>query len=58
MAQESQSPKLGHVVPNFRADTTQGPIDWHQWIEGSWAMYVCQWKLLACISLACTIQLR
>eukprot|EP00891_Asterochloris_glomerata_P006702 jgi/Astpho2/6702/Aster-05054 len=38
MAQESQSPKLGHVVPNFRADTTQGPIDWHQWIEGSWAI--------------------
>jgi 1-Cys peroxiredoxin 6 len=32
--------KLGDVVPNFTAETTQGKIDFHEWIgdSGSWAI--------------------
>jgi len=30
--------KLGDEVPNFSADTTQGNIDFHNWIQGSWAI--------------------
>jgi len=30
--------KLGDVVPNFTADTTQGEIDFHQWIGDGWAI--------------------
>ena len=29
---------LGAEVPNFSAETSEGPIVWHDWIEGSWAM--------------------
>jgi alkyl hydroperoxide reductase subunit AhpC len=31
--------RLGDVVPDFTAETTQGPIQFHQWIEGSWAVF-------------------
>ncbi len=30
--------RLGDVVPNFQAETTEGPIDFHQWKEGRWAV--------------------
>ena len=30
--------RLGDVAPNFTADTTEGPIDFHQWKAGSWAV--------------------
>ena len=30
--------KLGDVVPNFHADSTQGPIDFHSWLEDGWVM--------------------
>merc|ERR1712076_103949 len=30
--------KLGDVVPNFSSDTTQGNIDFHSWIQDSWAI--------------------
>lgn len=30
--------RLGDIAPNFSADTTQGPIDFHQWIGDSWAL--------------------
>ena len=26
--------KLGDIVPNFVADTTQGKMDFHGWLEG------------------------
>jgi thioredoxin-dependent peroxiredoxin len=30
--------KLGDVAPDFEADTTQGRIRFHDWIDGSWAV--------------------
>ncbi|KAL3132699.1 hypothetical protein ABBQ32_009209 [Trebouxia sp. C0010 RCD-2024] len=30
--------RLGNVVPDFKADTTHGPIEWHKWIDGKWAI--------------------
>ncbi|KAK9856833.1 hypothetical protein WJX84_011901 [Apatococcus fuscideae] len=31
--------RLGNIVPDFAADTTQGHWDsWHQWIDGHWAI--------------------
>jgi 1-Cys peroxiredoxin 6 len=29
---------LGETVPDFKADTTHGAIQWHDWIKGSWAV--------------------
>lgn len=30
--------RLGNIVPDFKADTTHGPIEWHKWIDGKWAI--------------------
>jgi alkyl hydroperoxide reductase subunit AhpC len=30
--------RIGDEAPNFKAETTQGPIDFHQWIGDSWAI--------------------
>lgn len=30
--------RIGDEAPNFSADTTQGKIDFHQWIGDSWAI--------------------
>ncbi|KAK9805880.1 hypothetical protein WJX73_000499 [Symbiochloris irregularis] len=30
--------RLGNVVPDFHAETTQGPMHWYEYIEGSWAI--------------------
>ena len=30
--------KLGDVAPNFKADSTEGPIDFHTWIGDSWTI--------------------
>ena len=30
--------KLGDTAPDFHAETTDGPIDFHEWKKGSWAM--------------------
>ncbi len=30
--------RLGDIAPNFTADTTQGPIDFHAWKHGAWAV--------------------
>jgi len=32
------SVKLGEVVPNFSADSTQGSFNFHTWLEGSWGI--------------------
>ena len=31
--------RLGDEAPNFTADTTEGPIDFHDWKKGSWAVF-------------------
>ena len=30
--------RLGDDAPNFTADTTEGPIDFHEWKQGTWAV--------------------
>jgi thioredoxin-dependent peroxiredoxin len=30
--------RLGDIAPDFEADTTQGPIRFHEWKQGSWAV--------------------
>ena len=30
--------RIGDQAPNFKAQTTEGPIDFHQWIGDSWAV--------------------
>jgi len=30
--------RIGDEAPNFKAQTTEGPIDFHQWIGDSWAV--------------------
>ncbi len=30
---------LGDIAPNFSAETTQGPINFHEWINNSWVMF-------------------
>ena len=30
--------RIGDQAPNFKAQHTEGPIDFHQWIGDSWAV--------------------
>ncbi len=30
--------QIGDVAPDFTAQTTEGPIHFHDWIEGSWVV--------------------
>ncbi|KAI5858430.1 thioredoxin-like protein [Tricharina praecox] len=40
MADERQNPiRLGTTAPNFEAETTQGPIKFHDWIGDSWCVF-------------------
>lgn len=32
------APLLGEIAPNFQADTTHGPIDFHEYINDSWCV--------------------
>jgi thioredoxin-dependent peroxiredoxin len=31
--------RLGDIAPNFTAETTEGAIDFHEWKQGSWAVF-------------------
>lgn len=31
--------RLGDIAPDFQADTTQGPISFHDWIGDSWVLF-------------------
>lgn len=31
--------RLGSIAPNFKAETTQGPIDFHEFIGDSWVVF-------------------
>ena len=30
--------RLGNICPDFKAETTQGPMEFHKWKEGKWAI--------------------
>ena len=30
--------RIGDIAPNFKAETTQGQIDFHEWLDGGWAI--------------------
>src|SRR5690554_3778714 len=30
--------RIGDTAPNFKAETTEGPIDFHEWIGDKWAV--------------------
>ncbi len=34
----SRAPLLGEIFPDFQAETSQGPMKWHEYIQGSWAI--------------------
>jgi thioredoxin-dependent peroxiredoxin len=36
--EKSMALRIGDTAPNFQAETTQGPIDFHQWIGDGWAI--------------------
>ena len=29
---------LGDVVPDFKAETSKGDVQWHSYIDGTWAI--------------------
>lgn len=31
--------RLGDIAPDFHADTTHGPISFHDWIDNSWVLF-------------------
>jgi glutaredoxin/glutathione-dependent peroxiredoxin len=35
--------RLGNIAPDFEAETTKGPIKFHEWIGDSW---VCRFVLV------------
>ena len=42
--------RLGDIVPDFTADTTEGEIRFHDWLDGSWAIFF-RWLPHSCFQL-------
>jgi alkyl hydroperoxide reductase subunit AhpC len=38
IGEDSMSLRINDIAPNFKAKTTQGPIDFHEWIGDHWAI--------------------
>lgn len=32
--------RINDIAPNFKADTTHGPIEFHKWLDGHWCVFV------------------
>ena len=39
MSTDTANLRLGDVAPDFTAETSQGPISFHQWLGDSWAVF-------------------
>jgi len=39
MAERSEPLRLGSIAPNFKADTSAGPIDFHEFIGDNWVVF-------------------
>ncbi|KAB5578081.1 mitochondrial peroxiredoxin PRX1 [Coniochaeta sp. 2T2.1] len=39
MASTNKGLRLGSIAPNFKADTTSGPIDFHEYIGDKWVVF-------------------
>ena len=59
--------RLGDVAPNFKANSTQGEIDFHEWLGESWGILfshpadftpVCTTELAKCAQLKDEFQKR
>ncbi len=48
-------PRIGDSFPNFSADSTQGPLTFHPWAEGSWCVL---FSFAAAFTPVCTSELR
>lgn len=39
MAESKQNTlRLGDIAPNFKCESSHGPVQWHEYIDGSWAI--------------------
>ena len=48
-------PRIGDCFPNFSAPSTQGPLTFHPWAEGSWSVL---FSFAAAFTPVCTSELR
>jgi alkyl hydroperoxide reductase subunit AhpC len=53
MADERPSLRLGSIAPNFEADTTQGRINFHDWIGDNWVVFFSHPEGLSPAPVAC-----
>jgi hypothetical protein len=42
LTETNRIPRINDTAPNFTAETTQGTIDFHQWIGDGWAARICE----------------
>jgi alkyl hydroperoxide reductase subunit AhpC len=39
LSRNMTSLQIGDIAPNFKAQTTEGPIEFHEWIGNSWCVF-------------------